>query len=415
LETGCEERLQEAFLHGIPHNVLNAKHHEKEAEIIAEAGRAGAVTIATNMAGRGVDILLGGRKTAEGEDRAAEAKEVISLGGLAILGSERHESRRIDNQLRGRAGRQGDPGMSRFYVSMSDELMRLFGDKSQSLMFNLWPEEQPVEAKLVSRSIEKAQKKVEAHNFEIRKDVLRYDDVMNLQRNIIYTERKKILQGVDLQANVKSFINEIVDSAVKGYCPEGVRPEEWDVDSLYHLLNQTMPLEFILKPEELVGKGREELREMLKGAGSKLLEQREKSLPPEVVPDLYRWALLTTIDSRWIEHLESMDYLREGIGLRGYAQVDPIIPYANEAYEMFQHTLQSIREEVVSLIFRAQIVQRPQQQAASVYHEVEQAMESIDGRAAPIRVGHKIGRNDPCPCGSGQKYKKCCMLKETVN
>jgi preprotein translocase subunit SecA len=416
-----DERLAEVLDYGIEHNVLNAKYHEKEAQIISEAGRESAVTVATNMAGRGVDIILGG-SIPQGEEEDREHKEayrrVKAAGGLAVLGSERHESRRIDNQLRGRSGRQGDPGMSRFYISLEDELWRLFGDRGKSFLLSGWEEDQPLDAKILSRLIERAQKRVEAHNFDIRKNVLKYDDVMNEQREVIYGERRKVLEGADLRANMLDFLKAAVGHHVKHYCPAEVNPLQWDTETLYLVLNSIFPLQFYVSPEDLAAaRNQQAIEQRVLEAAERAYADREEQIGAEVLRQIERYALLVTVDRNWIDHLEAMDYLRDGIALRAYGQQDPIIPYANEAYEMFQNMLMRVREQTIQYAFRARVAQRP---ARSMYRVAGQSSGG-DGEGAiagpkaakqrTVTIAGKIGRNDPCPCGSGKKYKKCCLPK----
>ncbi|WP_227762356.1 preprotein translocase subunit SecA [Zhaonella formicivorans] len=376
---------------GIPHQVLNAKYHEQEAEIVAQAGQKGAVTIATNMAGRGTDIILG-----EG---------VAELGGLHIIGTERHESRRIDNQLRGRAGRQGDPGSSRFYVSLEDDLMRLFGsDNITGIMDRLGMDDTtPIDHPLISRSIESAQKKVEARNFDIRKHVLEYDDVMNQQREIIYKQRRQVLEGENLKANVLDMIHDIIDEAVDRYSGASQYPEEWDLVGLLDYAEQTFLPGHGLTPEELTKMEKEEIREMFHMRAEELYEAREQSLGSELMRELERMVILKVVDEKWMDHLDAMDQLRQGIGLRAYGQKDPLIEYKFEGYEMFNEMIRSIKEDVTRYIFRVNVVQeqeRPKNIVENKYAEEE--------TKKPIRKERQVGRNDLCPCGSGKKYKKCC-------
>jgi preprotein translocase subunit SecA len=423
VDPAYDSKLTEVLDYGVEHNVLNAKYHEQEAQIIAEAGREYAVTVATNMAGRGVDIILGG-SIPQGEEEDSEHKEayrrVKAAGGLAVLGSERHESRRIDNQLRGRSGRQGDPGMSRFYISLEDELWRLFGERGKSFLLSGWEEDQPLDAKILSRLIERAQKRVEGHNFDIRKNVLKYDDVMNEQREVIYRERRKVLEGADLRANMLEFLTATIEHHVKHYCPAEVNSREWDTDTLYMVSNSIFPLQFYASPEDLAAraKSQEAASSMLIELAEKAYADREEQIGPEVLRQIERYALLMTVDRNWIDHLEAMDYLRDGISLRAYAQQDPIIPYTNEAYDMFQAMLMQIREQTIQYIFRARVAQKP---ARSMYRVLAQSSGG-DGegtspapqraaRQATVTVQGKVGRNDPCPCGSGKKYKKCCLPK----
>lgn len=384
---------------GIPHSVLNAKYHEKEAEIVKEAGQKGAVTIATNMAGRGTDIILG-----EG---------VNELGGLHIIGSERHESRRIDNQLRGRAGRQGDAGSSRFYVSLEDDLMRLFGsERVATLMDRLgWEEDEAIEHPQISRAIEGAQKKLEAYHFDIRKQVLEYDDVMSKQRETVYSQRRKVLERHDLRDNMLEMLYRQVDTALDTYADEKIFQEDWDLVSLGQHLAELTHSMVKVTADDLVGKNREELREFLQSGVLAAYEEREQQIGSEQMRELERYLLLRVMDKKWMEHLRSMDDLRQGIGLRAYGQRDPLLEYQFEAYEMFQAMMQEMQEDVVQLIFRVRLVSAEQRQQED---RLRQAVTNREGDGdgnqtrVPQRRVVKIGRNDPCPCGSGKKYKKCC-------
>ncbi len=418
---------------GIPHQVLNAKYHDKEAEIVAQAGRLGAVTIATNMAGRGTDILLGGnpefmamaelrnRGDYDPEDPACEElyrqtlekykkqceeehRRVVELGGLHIIGTERHESRRIDNQLRGRAGRQGDPGSSQFFSSLEDDLMRLFGsDNIAGIMEKLGLEEDvPIEHHLITRSIESAQKRVENRNFSIRKHVLQYDDVMNQQREVIYQQRMKVLLEDNLKDVVLQMITECVGRSVDIYAPEGVIPEEWDLEGLLNHAEQLYLPGHGLQPADLEDMGREELKKFLAQKSLEAYEAREAELGAEVLRELERMVLLRIVDEKWMDHLDAMDQLREGIGLRAYGQKDPLIEYKFESFQMFQNMVDAIQDDVVRYVFRVNVVQAPRQRQT-----VENKYQE-EGGQRPIRREAKVGRNAPCPCGSGKKYKKCC-------
>ncbi len=427
----------------IPHNVLNAKHHEDEAYIIAQAGRKGAVTIATNMAGRGVDIILGGNPEMmlkyemvklgknytpeEAEKRLEELKkqcekekeEVLKLGGLHIIGTERHESRRIDNQLRGRAGRQGDPGSSRFYVSLEDDLMRIFGgERISNIMDKLGIDEgEPIENKLITKSIENAQKKVESHNFEIRKQLLEYDDVMNKQRETIYSLRKEILKGENVKELMQDYIHEYFENVFYQFVNEKLSPEEWDINGLIKKLEFDLMIKFDFKKDELEGISIDELKDKLLSKILKIYEEKEKKYGEETIRELEKLILLNSLDTHWREHLLNIDLLKEGIGLRGYAQQDPIRVYQKEAYELFLDMVEKIKESAVRDIFRVQLVSEDDIQKLEEETKKEREMtlmagESTQDRKAkksPVkRDGKKIGRNDPCPCGSGLKYKKCC-------
>ncbi len=417
---------------GVPHQVLNAKYHEKEAEIIAQAGGLNTVTIATNMAGRGTDILLGGnpeiltmaelrkKNLSEEEAQAAYATllekyrqqceeehgRVVEAGGLHIIGTERHESRRIDNQLRGRSGRQGDPGSSQFYISLEDDLMRLFGsDNISGLMEKLGMEEDmPIEHGLISKSIETAQKRVENRNFDIRKHVLNYDDVMNQQRELIYQQRRQVLTGENIAENIADTIATVVTRSVDTYAPEGVHQEEWDLDGLLEYAGQLYLPNHELQVADLEGMGREALREELHEKALAVYKAREEELGTETLREIERVVLLRLVDEKWMDHLDAMDQLREGIGLRAYGQKDPVIEYKFEAYEMFNNMIASIQDDVVRYIFRVSLVpDQPKEQRVVVENRSD-----AEGARQPARKEQQIGRNDPCPCGSGKKYKKCC-------
>jgi len=410
---------------GIPHNVLNAKHHEKEAKIIAEAGEPKAVTVATNMAGRGVDIVLGGSK--EGMEIKKWQKEhdrVVELGGLHVVGTERHESRRIDNQLRGRSGRQGDPGSSRFFVALEDDIMRLFGgEKIASLMTTLkLPEDQPIEHNMVSKAIEQAQVKVEGFNFDMRKRVVEYDDVMNKQRGIIYERRQEILKAAD-QANgeLKKEIQEKmigdVDNLVALYTPEGLVEVEYDqiVNGFCEILPLDGNSQGRLRTQLKELKNPEKVKEILGKLAMDAYQAREKQVGSEMMRQIERFVYLRTIDRLWVDHLDAMDDLREGVSLRGYGQKDPLIEYKKEAFTSFERLLGSVDHDIIRQIFRVQIGQpRPAPQP------VQTNIDAQDGigltpqaeQARPVVARKKkVGRNDPCPCGSGKKYKKCCYPK----
>ena len=417
---------------GVPHNVLNAKYHEKEAEIVAQAGRFNTVTIATNMAGRGTDILLGGNpdfliqndlkdkdsdpdtlvKESEKlmekykKETLEEHKKVVELGGLHIIGTERHESRRIDNQLRGRTGRQGDPGSTQFYISLEDDLMRMFGsDNIAGIMDRLGLEDDvPIEHNIVSRSIETAQKRVENRNFEMRKHVLEYDDVMNQQREVIYEQRRQVLTSDNLKENIQEMITDTIDRLVTTYCPDGVHEEEWDLQGLFNQAEQLFGFKQKINLEDFEESGRQSLKDDLEEMALKAYDAKEEELGSETMRELERVLLLRVVDNKWMDHLDAMDQLREGIGLRAYGQKDPLIEYKFEGYEMFQGMISSIQEDVVRYIFRFSIVQ-PQEQPKR--KTVENRYEE-DEPKRPVRRENRIGRNDPCPCGSGKKYKKCC-------
>jgi len=462
---------------GIPHNVLNAKHHEKEAHIVAQAGRLGAVTIATNMAGRGTDILLGGNpeflvdeilaskgidpEEISDEQRAEALKEakaitdsehdqVVAAGGLAVLGTERHESRRIDNQLRGRSGRQGDPGLSQFYLSLEDDLMRLFGgerlDRAAAMMEqNEIPDDVPIQMGIVSKLIESAQRKVETIHFGARKYVLEYDDVMNKQREAIYGERTKILQGRDLGEKVRRLMGEVVGGMVDAYCPNGSSNEEWDKRGLYvafsDLSGITDGVKKRINEAESVDKLADELIQVLHDH----YEEKMQRIGPDQISEIERYIMLQIIDARWMQHLQEMDYLKEGVGLRAIGQRDPVVEYKNEAYDMFSALVDSINEEFLRMVMRVELVEQPATprrsvlsgarysapdqgatlgaasaaaQAAGVVTQDQDKIQAAaqmagSGKATKTVVKDdsdpyaSVGRNEPCPCGSGKKFKKC--------
>jgi len=377
---------------GVAHTVLNAKFHEKEAEIIAKAGQRGAVTIATNMAGRGTDIVLG-----EG---------VPAIGGLHIIGTERHESRRIDNQLRGRAGRQGDPGSSRFYLSLEDDLMRLFGsDNIASIMERLGMEEDdPIEHSLITKSIETAQKRVEGRNFDIRKSILEYDDVMNQQREVIYGQRHMILFGEELTHNIFDMVDKVIGRALDLFCDEKVYPEEWDYPELVEYLEQYFAPRGYLKIEELNKWSRDELREELQRAARDVYAKREAELSSETMRDLEKVVMLKVVDHKWLDHIDAMDNLRQGIGLRAYGQKNPLIEYKFEAFDMFNNMIENIQEDIVKYIYHVQVgvVAEDRLQGAKENYE------GAENAKHPAKNKDEIGRNELCPCGSGKKFKKCC-------
>jgi preprotein translocase subunit SecA len=384
---------------GIKHTVLNAKNHEKEAEIIAQAGQMGAVTISTNMAGRGTDIVLG-----EG---------VTDLGGLHILGTERHESRRIDNQLRGRSGRQGDPGSSRFYLALEDDLLRIFGgERITGIMEKLGMEEgEPIEHNMISRAIENAQAKVEGHNFDIRKQLIEYDDVMNQQREVIYRQRREALAGKSLKDSIMEMIRDKAEEIADATVGDEVHAEEWDEkkirDAVYKQFNFRLNS---FNQETLDGLNRDGLSELIFEAAEKVYEEREAVIGSDEFRQLERVVMLQTVDSLWKDHLLSMDHLKEGIGLRGYAQQNPLIVYKKEGYEMFQDMIHRIQEETLGILYRIQIAEpqriddlrQPQQQM------VFSGGGESEKKKPQTRSAGKVGRNAPCPCGSGKKYKKCC-------
>lgn len=373
----------------VPHQILNAKYHEREAEIVAQAGQKDMVTIATNMAGRGTDIVLG-----EG---------VHQLGGLHIIGTERHESRRIDNQLRGRAGRQGDPGSSQFYVSLEDELMRLFGGENlQGIMDRIgMDDETPINHPLLSRSIESAQKKVEYRNFETRKHVLEYDNVMNQQREIIYRQRRSVLMGEDLKEEVLSMIGSVIGESISMFNRLSQFPEEWDLDGLMGFAAQTYLPARRPSREELLKRSPEEIEELFQTLARELYEERESQLGSEMMRQLERIVILKVVDEKWMDHIDAMDQLKGGIGLRAYGQKDPLLEYKFEGYNMFQNMIASIKEEVCRLIYRVVLTQ-PRQPVTNMQTNQDQPEEKQAARS------RKVGRNEPCPCGSGKKYKHCC-------
>ena len=393
---------------GIPHSVLNAKHHEKEAEIVAKAGQAKTVTISTNMAGRGTDIVLG--------------DGVVELGGLHILGTERHESRRIDNQLRGRSGRQGDPGSSRFYLSLEDDLLRIFGsDRIASIMGRLGMEEgQPIEHNLISKAIENAQKKVEAHNFDIRKHLLEYDDVMNTHREIIYSLRKDILAGDNVKQITENMADEKIESLVERFIDPKAYPDDWDIDGLKENVARIFGFAPKIGPKDLGEDAFESLKaedlvELIKKEVREAHEKREMAFGSEDFTSLEKYILLQIIDSQWVIHLQDMESMKEGIGLRGYGQLDPLQEYKKEGYALFEELMDRIREETLMTLSRVQLLrQRPSEELPKKKKRAMQFShgDSGDRPETVRRKGKKIGRNDPCPCGSGKKYKKCCGAKK---
>jgi len=449
----------------VPHHILNAKYHELEAHIIAQAGRLGAVTISTNMAGRGTDILLGGnpdflandtiaKLKASGKDLSEEEeknifqemkqkteeehKKVVELGGLHILGTERHEARRIDNQLRGRSGRQGDPGSNRFYLSLEDDLMRIFGsDRISGIMTRLGMEEgQDIQHPFVTRAISTAQRRVEEHNFEIRKHVLEYDNVMNKQREIIYKERKNILFSEDLKEYLKNLIEEIADLGMDLYLNKKARQDEWDYAGLSKWLKASFLIDISdLKLDEM---SFDEIREAALTRLNEAYEAKERAVGAEGMKELEKVILLHVIDSRWKDHLYGMDSLREGIGLRAYGQRDPLVEYQHEGYGMFTDMIDGIKQEALEFLFKVRTIEEDKKRAGvfetankQFTHEETESFKGVDvrtqaepkaagmphrredpheqERAVPYkREAPRVGRNDPCPCGSGKKYKRCC-------
>ena len=442
---------------GIKHEVLNAKNHEREAEIVAQAGKKGAVTIATNMAGRGTDIMLGGNpeylakakmrkmeiddeliNEATGfsetddeniiearrlfkelndkfkEEIAPEAEEVRKAGGLYILGTERHESRRIDNQLRGRAGRQGDPGESCFFISMEDDLMRLFGgDRIQAMMETLRiDEDMPIENKVLTRTIESSQRKIEGRNYSIRKNVLDFDDVMSQQRATIYSQRAKVLNGEDVSESIKSMMKEYITETVDQFC-QGDLPEDWNIEGLRDSL-----MGFITTPEDLryTKSEREELEksqveEFLQKRVAELYEAKEQEITPNIMREVERVVLLKNVDMKWMNHIDAMDDLKQGIYLRSMGQKDPVVEYRLEGFAMFDEMIASIREDTVRMILTVKVRREEPPQRQQV---LKPAPTPPSSPAAPVNTpsSKKVGRNDPCPCGSGKKYKKCCGADE---
>ena len=436
---------------GIKHVVLNAKYHEKEAEIVAQAGRKGAVTVATNMAGRGTDILLGGNEeflarqilrdrgldptTASEKDYLEalgrvkpevelERKEVVDLGGLHILGTERHEARRIDNQLRGRAGRQGDPGSSRFYLSLEDDLLRIFaGERISGLMQSLGMEEGvPIESRLITKQIERAQRQVEGRNFEVRKHLLEYDDVMNKQRAEIYRMRRELLEGQDQRDYIMQLAEELLMENLDQYAPEEQHPEEWDIANLQVNLDRIFGFDLKktgIDPSEL---GRRDLKDQLWALIQRDYEDKEKQIGedgPKVMRFHERMIMLQIIDNQWKDHLFALDHLKEGIGLRGYGQRDPLVEYKKESFDMFEELWNRITEEIVRYLFLLQPVAQEEQREIQqrrrpremVLSAPSENPEALGGSDAPVKTVHraypKVGRNDPCPCGSGKKFKRC--------
>ena len=406
---------------GVAHEVLNAKFHEKEAQIVAQAGQRDAVTIATNMAGRGTDIILG--------------PGVVDLGGLHIIGTERHEARRIDNQLRGRAGRQGDPGSSRFFVALDDDLMRLFGtDNVTGVLERLgMDDDMPLEHQLLSRAIERAQKRVESRNFEIRRRVLEYDDVLNQQRELIYKQRRQLLQGEDSRAVVLRMAHGAVGRAIDAHVNPNLPPADWELASLLELLHDLYLPRGRTTVEALASfEDRRQLAAHLEDTADEVYAERESALGPQLLRDLERLILLRVVDGKWMDHLAAMDDLREGIGLRAYGQKDPLLEYKFEAFEMFEAMVRAIEDDVTRLMYHVRVEAAPASGGSgatvtvSDSNQREQSRRRLaaaqgggaDDQAGPARGGPsggaaggqpaKVGRNDPCPCGSGRKYKRCC-------
>ncbi len=427
----------------VSHQVLNAKQHEREAEIVAQAGRVGAVTIATNMAGRGTDIILGGNpeflakdiikrkfkvelhesEPHQFEEAMLEAKgicenerkRVLELGGLHIIGTERHEARRIDNQLRGRSGRQGDPGSSRFYVSLEDDLMRIFAsEKISKIMDRLgWQEGEPIEHKLISKSIGSAQERVESRNFDIRKHLLEYDDVLNTQRDVVYTKRKEILSGESLKESLYEMADELLEEIVLIYVPEKSNSQEPDLKGLSDAIYRSFNLQVNFDSSTNGLKSRDVV-ELLREKIHRSYDEKEAQIGSETMRQVERYIMLQTLDYLWKDHLLSMDHLREGIGLRGYGQKDPLLEYKKEGYDTFSAMMDRFREEVCEKLFRVKPVSEVDMERLERRRRVEQQRmvlsrgEGGDEKKSPVRREKKVGRNDPCPCGSGKKYKKCC-------
>lgn len=382
---------------GIQHEVLNAKFHEREAEIVALAGQHGAVTIATNMAGRGTDIQL------DEEARAA--------GGLKIIGTERHEARRIDNQLRGRSGRQGDPGESRFYISLEDDLMRLFGSERLMSMFNALgvPENEEIEHKMLTDAIEKAQMKIEHNNFGIRKNLLEYDQVMNEQREVIYAERRRVLDGESMRDSIYKMLSDIVENAVDTFIGDDQEPEEWDLNGLNETLIPVIPVENITV-ERLGCKNKAELKHALKQEATRLYEAKEAEFPnTELIRELERVFLLKTIDRKWMNHIDDMEQLRQGIGLQAYGQRDPLVEYKMSGYEMFEAMTSSIQEDTVRILTHIRVEEKAEREEVAKVTGTNK--DDSLGKKPVQRAAQKVYPNDPCPCGSGKKYKQCCGRK----
>jgi preprotein translocase subunit SecA len=380
---------------GIPHNVLNAKNHAKEAEIIAQAGQKGAVTIATNMAGRGTDIKLG-----EG---------VRELGGLAVIGTERHESRRIDNQLRGRAGRQGDPGVSQFYLSLEDELMRRFGSENMMAMMDRlgMDDSQPIQSKIVSKAVESAQKRVEGNNFDARKQLLQYDDVLREQREIIYRQRFQVLDAENIRDIVEKMIQSVIERVVNTHTPKEELPEDWDLKGIIDYVNANLLHEGDVTLNDLRGKEPEEMIELIWEKVKEHYDEKERQIAPEQMREFERVVVLRAVDMKWMDHIDAMEQLRQGIHLRAYGQIDPLREYQMEGYEMFENMIASIEEEVAKYIMKAEIQNNLERQEVAKGQAVHPKEEG-EVKRKPVRKAIEIGRNDPCFCGSGKKYKHCC-------
>jgi len=401
---------------GIAHEILNAKNHEREAQIIAKAGEPGAVTIATNMAGRGVDIVLGGR-IKEGEQTGAlkaRNDQVIKAGGLHIIGTERHEARRIDNQLRGRSGRQGDPGSSRFFVSLEDDLMRIFAPERIKRMMEILkvPEDQPIENKMISRAIESAQAKIEGFNFDLRKHVLEYDDVMNKQRETIYRKRREILESSDLRQQVLDMISEQITQVINFHTQETYK-DNWNYEEIYENLNTIFPLPLPARQDMKDAKTKDDLIDYLVGLASKAYENKEKEIGEDKIRQVEKMVYLRTIDMLWMDHLDEMEHLRDSVRLRAYGQKDPLVEYKNEGHKLFQRLLSTIQSNFVGMIYKVSLTAPAAQPAPTIVRRPPMMFGSqpvAGGKKMGLPVGAKntkVGRNDPCPCGSGKKYKRC--------
>jgi preprotein translocase subunit SecA len=380
---------------GVRHNVLNAKNHAREAEIIAEAGHQGSITIATNMAGRGTDIKLG-----EG---------VIELGGLAVIGTERHESRRIDNQLRGRSGRQGDPGVTQFYLSMEDELMRRFGsDNMKAMMQRLGMDDtQPIQSKMVSRAVESAQKRVEGNNFDARKQLLQYDDVLRQQREILYSQRDEVLESENLREIVEKMILSSIQRHVDVYTPKSEDEEEWNLQGLIDYASANLLHEGEITLEDFRGKYSDELVELIFAKVKEHYDEKEQILAPEQMREFEKVVTLRAVDSKWIDHIDAMDHLREGIHLRAYGQIDPLREYQHEGFAMFENMITSIEDEAAMYIMKAEIRNNLERQEVAKGQAVNPKEDGEVVKKQPKVNKENTGRNEPCPCGSGKKYKNC--------
>jgi preprotein translocase subunit SecA len=378
---------------GVPHQVLNAKYHEKEAEIVSHAGEMGMVTIATNMAGRGTDIKLG--------------DGVVEVGGLKIIGTERHESRRIDNQLRGRSGRQGDPGSSRFYISLEDDLMRIFGsERLQSIVERLGlQEDEAIESKMVTSAIENAQKKVEGNNFDIRKTLLGYDDVMNQQREVIYKQRATVLEGNDLRDQVDEMFRDVLFNAVDSHISGLEDDLKSDIEKLIQYLEDLCIPHGVLKVNELENMSNEEIKEKVLALATEIYREKEEEFGSEALREIERVILLRVVDTKWMDHIDNMDHLKQGMGLRAYKQQDPVQAYQFEGSEMFNEMIYNIKTDTVRYLFRVKMEKAPEREQVAK----ETGTSHDDSlKKEPVKKDRKAGRNDACPCGSGKKYKNCC-------